>query len=135
MACTKEEIQERIRSTAVMRDGKTRFTGELRSDILEYSKGRIAEGQTWNSVAVELGMNAWTLSRWHQKPRKPKAVVASFVEVSQKAAEPGTSARARGTAAAEQRFEVVCPSGFEVRVPVGFEVASLRQLIQVLERR
>lgn len=132
MARTKEEIQERIRSTAVMSDGKSRFSRELREDILEYAKERISEGHSRSSIAVELGMNGWTLSRWHQKPRKHKAVVASFVEVSQKGAEPGTSARR--AAAAEERFEVVCPSGFEVRVPAGFEAASLRQLIQVLER-
>ena len=131
MACTKEELQERIRSTAVMSDGKTRFSEDLRRDVLEYSKEQVAKGQSRNSIAVELGMNGWTLSRWHQKPRKAKGVSkATFVEVS-------AAGRAQGVgdrqAAPGQRFEVVCPSGFEVRVPASFEVAALRQLIQALE--
>ncbi len=63
MGWTKEELQGRIQSTAVMSDGKTRFSEELRRDVVEYSKRRIAEGETRNSIAVELGMNAWTKVR------------------------------------------------------------------------
>ena len=129
MACTKEDLQQRIRSTAVMSDGKTRFSEELRRDVIEYAKERLAEGESRNSIAVELGMNAWTLSRWHQKPRRAKtsAGATSFIEVSQKV---GQVSGAPG-----QCFEVVCPSGFEVRVPARFELASFLQLISALEGR
>lgn len=115
----------------VMSDGKMQFSAELRRDIIEYSKQQMAEGQSQHSVARELGVNGWTLNRWHQKERR-KGGEVGFVEVSAKKAKPRrvTVAAVTGPAAP---FEVVCPSGFEVRVPNDFEATRLRQLLAVLE--
>jgi transposase-like protein len=134
MACTKEELRERIRTSPVAKNGKVRFSGELRRDIVEYSKAQMGYGRSQNSIAQELGMNGWTLSRWLQK-RQQAGIggESAFIEVS--ATKSGRRSRPSEAAVEMSAFEVTCPSGFEVRVPWGFETSALQRLLLVLEGR
>ena len=126
MACTKEELQERIRAVVVAGNGYAQYPVELRRDVMAYARPLIAGGQAQMSIAAELGMKGWTLNRWHQNERKRKLGGARFVEV----------AKARVVVApAPASFEVTCPSGHEVRVPACFEVRALRELLAAVEGR
>ena len=135
MTCTKEELKERIESTPVASNGRAQFSPELRRDVVEYSsEQQVATGGSVRNVATELGLNGWTLQRWHQNARRSLASGASFVEVpGRKRGRP----RKVSTAAVmpEPAFEVTCPSGFEVRVPARFEARALRELLAALEGR
>jgi hypothetical protein len=126
MACTKEDLKKLVEAAPRSVDGKVRFSKELQRDLLEYSTQQQAEGRSQQSIADEVGVNCWTLSRWHQREKKG-AGEARFVEVRA-----GRKLAATGTAAP---FEVTCPSGHEVRVPAGFEVRALRELLTALEGR
>jgi hypothetical protein len=134
MACTAEELRKRIESLPVASSGKMQFSPELRCDILEYSNGQQAAGRTASSVANELGMNDWTLNRWHQNARKAPGG-AAFVEVAPKRRGRPPKVRTAAIAPPAPAFEVTCPSGFEVRVPARFEARALRELVAVLEGR
>jgi transposase len=46
-----------------------RFTQALREEALAVLRERAAQGATQEAVAKELGMSAWTLSRWSQRAR------------------------------------------------------------------
>jgi transposase-like protein len=131
MACTKEELQERIRTTPVV-NGKVRYSPELRRDLIEYSRVELAHKRSLNSIGNELGMNSWTLARWHQNERR--AGGTAFVEVSTKGA-PRLRPSGATAAVTAQPFEVTCPSGFGVRVPASFEPRALRELLSALEGR
>lgn len=130
MACTKEELRQRVESAEVDSNGK-QFTAELRRDILEYSREQQAAGKSQQSIAAELGMKGWTLNRWHQNERKAKADVAGFVEVAPSRRSRG--ARVTSAKEAYEPFEVTCPSGFEIRVPSRFETRAFRELLGALE--
>lgn len=134
MTCTKEELKQRIGAASEASNGRVQFPPELRRDVLEYSKEQQATGRSQNDIAIELGMNAWTLNRWNQNERKAKAGGAAFVEVTPRRRgrppKEGPSVRAPVLG-----FEVTCPSGFEVRVPPRFEPEALRELLAALEGR
>ncbi len=130
MACTKEELKSRVESMPVSVDGKVRFSSELRGEILKYSHEQQTVGRSQQSIADDIGLNAWTLNRWHQNERKQAAGVASaFIDVTPRRGRPPKLAPKSMPPA----FKVVCPSGFEVRVPARFEVQGLRELLAVLE--
>jgi transposase-like protein len=132
MACTKEELKQRIESTPVNRNGRAMYSPELKRDVTEYSRATRAESEvSVGAVAAELGLNGWTLQRWHQNERKVPGG-ASFVEVTAK--KRGRPAKATVTEPAPD-FEVTCPSGHEVKVPARFEARALRELLAVLEGR
>ena len=134
MACTTESLQERIRSMGLVTgDGHTRYPVELRREILEYSNGQRAQGRSQDEVAAELGVNGWTLKRWHQDERKPRSAKPTrFIEVSaRRGRPPGKSSKPAG--AASSKFDVKCPGGFEVGVPEGFEPSALRRLLSALK--
>lgn len=135
MACTKEELKQRIESTPINSNGRAMYSPELRHDAVEYSKEQqAATGDSVGSIATELGLNGWTLQRWHQNERRAQRSGASFVEVAPK--KRGRPPRAGvAVVAPAAAFEVTCPSGFEVRVPARFEARALRDLLAALEGR
>ena len=132
MTCTKEELKRRVEATAVGSDGKKLFSPELKGDLMEYAKEGLAQGRSQNSVAAELGLNGWTLNRWHQNERKARGSGAGFVEVVAKKVGRPPKVSAMEAAPA---FEVTCPSGFEVRVPASFDAGALGRLLSVIEGR
>ena len=133
MTRTKEELKQRVESTPVSSNGKAMYSSELRRDVVEYSKEQqAARGDSVGSIATELGLNGWTLQRWHQNERKAQGSGASFVEVLPK--KRGRPPKAFVTPALPG-FEVTCPSGFEVRVPARFEPRALRELLAAVEGR
>lgn len=134
MTCTKEELQERIRGVVVASNGHAQYPAELRREVIEYSKPLMAQGQSQQSIADELGMNGWTLNRWHQNESKASVGGASFIEVPPKKRRRAARASAAALAPAPG-FEVSCPSGFEVLVPANFEAGAFAKLVQVLEGR
>lgn len=129
MACTREELQEKIRSVPMLRNGNAKYSAELRCEIIDYSKRLMAQGQSQQSIAVELGMKGWTLNRWHQNIRAAKE--PRFVEVSTRKMEVGR----RAVPSQEAAFELKSPSGFEVRVPAVFSSSALRALLSAIEGR
>lgn len=133
MACTKEELKQRVESTPVNSNGRAMYSPEVRRDAVEYSREQqAATGGSVGDIATTLGLNGWTLQRWHQNERKGQRGGASFVEVTSK--KRGRPAKASVTPVLPG-FEVTCPSGFEVRVPARFEVRALRDLLAALEGR
>ncbi len=135
MACTKEELKQRIEATPVNSNGRAMYSPELQRDAVEYSRAQqVATGGSVGAIATELGLNGWTLQRWHQNERRAQRSGASFVEVTpKKRGRPPKVGSAVVTSAAA--FEVTCPNGFEVRVPARFEVRALRDLLAAVEGR
>ena len=133
MACTKEELKQLVESTPVNSKGRAMFSPELRRDVVEYSTATQTEtGAAPKDIAAELGLNGWTLQRWHQNARKGVVGGAGFVEVTAK--KRGRPPKVSVMAPAAD-FEVTCPSGHEVKVPARFEARALRELLTVLEGR
>lgn len=54
-----------------------RFTDALRAETLAVLAARKAEGASQDTVAEELGISGWTLSRWKQQAAR-SGVVATF---------------------------------------------------------
>ena len=133
---TDERLRELVRSAAVVA-GKKRYSTELRMKVIKYSRQRMSEGLSQNQIAEELGMNSWTLNRWHQNERKtdgmPVTTGPVFVDVTPAVLKGAGVDEREHLMGNEQVFEVTCPSGYVVTVPFTFDDAALRQLMQTLE--
>lgn len=119
-----EQLRETLRAQAKARAGvgvKLRFDEAFRAQAVEYVRGRQAQGVTQEAAAKELGISAWTLSRWHQQRRRGGA-------------SPPGGARPSGVfrpvamkrEAAAQSLVVHAPGGVRV------EGLTLRQVAQLL---
>jgi hypothetical protein len=108
------------------------FSPELRRDVVEYSNALQVEAEASpGEIASELGLNGWTLQRWHQNARKTTRGGASFVEVT---AEKRRQSR-KASVVTSAAFKVTCPSGFEVRVPASFDARAFKSLLNAIEGR
>jgi len=64
VAQDKRRLRSRITGAPVDASGHRRFSAELRADIVEHARERIADGASQKSVADELGIAARLLWTW-----------------------------------------------------------------------
>lgn len=57
-------LRSRIASALVGAKGHRRFEPELRAEIVEYARRRVAEDESQRDIAAELGIGARLLSGW-----------------------------------------------------------------------
>ncbi len=68
------ETAEKLRAQAQarsVRGARWRFDDTFREQVVAYVRARQEEGGTQEEAARELGLSAWTMSRWSRQ-RKPK---------------------------------------------------------------
>jgi transposase-like protein len=123
MSCTKEEIQAAVEQTPLNGKGRKKYSRQLRADVVKYAGEQQRHDKRIQPIADELGIKAWTLTRWLQQERRNLKKPA-FIEVEAAQPRPVPSAAI---------FEVVCPSGYQVKVPGQFDAPALRQLLTALE--
>lgn len=117
----KAELEKRAQ------EGKRgRFSEAMKAEVLEYWRQCQQEGATQETVARELGLSPWTLSRWSVQARRAKsreqtaaAATAAFHRVKVK-----PEAAGRGGATV-----VHGPSGVRVE---GLSVQQVAQLLREL---
>jgi transposase-like protein len=69
-----KETAEKLRAKAEAQSGRGtrwRFDDTFREQVVAYVRARQEEGGTQEEAARELGLSAWTMSRWSRQ-RKPK---------------------------------------------------------------
>jgi transposase-like protein len=69
-----KETAEKLRAQAEaqsVRGTRWRFDDAFREQVVAYVRARQEEGGTQEEAARELGLSAWTMSRWSRQ-RKPK---------------------------------------------------------------
>ena len=68
-----KETAEKLRARAQAqseRGTRWRFDDAFRAEVVDYVRARQEEGGTQEEAARELGLSAWTMSRWSRQ-RKP----------------------------------------------------------------
>lgn len=69
-----KETAEKLRAQAQAQGGRGtrwRFDDAFRAEVVAYVRARQEEGGTQEEAARELGLSAWTMSRWSRQ-RKPR---------------------------------------------------------------
>jgi transposase-like protein len=58
------------------REGRRKFSSELRAEALEYMTARRSQGAKYEEIQLELGLGISTLDNWRRRPRQFRKVVA-----------------------------------------------------------
>lgn len=112
----------RFREQAMQENGgrsgvRLRYSERLRREAVAYWEEKQLEGMSQKEVAKELGIHAWSLSRWarsaHSEGKLRRVEVVS----------------PRKKAVGESAMTLVTPEGFRVE---GLEVDGVLQLLRVL---
>jgi transposase-like protein len=75
-----EELRRRLESVPKNRAGRRRYSAELKAEVIEHAKARVAEGVSESLVAAELGLTQRTLWGWIKKTTKRRVRRVRVVE-------------------------------------------------------
>lgn len=78
-----KETAEKLRAQAQAQSGRGtrwRFDDAFRAEVVAYVRARQEEGGTQEEAARELGLSAWTMSRWSRQRKPAQQRAASGAE-------------------------------------------------------
>ncbi len=110
-----KERAEKLRAQAQAQGGRGtrwRFDDGFRAEVVAYVRARQEEGGTQQEAARELGLSAWTLSRWSRQGRPPR--------------QSATSGEDFHLVRVKREAEAAVTSGLVVHGPGGVRVEGLR---------
>lgn len=108
-----KETAERLRAQAEAQSGRGtrwRFDDAFRAEVVAYVRARQEKGGTQEEAARELGLSAWTMSRWSRQRRPARQGAASGADFHP---------------VAVKREEEASPSALVVHGPGGVRVEGL----------